>query len=38
MAEVIARRAIAGALTRACGGSVDIPASQATFGDQEPTR
>ncbi|HTG47679.1 MAG TPA: FAD binding domain-containing protein [Actinomycetota bacterium] len=33
MAEVIARRAIAGALTRAGGGSVEIPASQATFGD-----
>jgi len=34
MAEVIARRAIAGALTRAGGGSVEIPASQATFGDR----
>ena len=33
MAEVIARRAIAGALARARGGSVEIPASQATFGD-----
>jgi CO/xanthine dehydrogenase FAD-binding subunit len=32
-AEVIARRAIAGALARARGGSVEIPASQATFGD-----
>jgi len=38
MAEVIARRAITGALTRAGGGSVEIPASQATFGDREPTR
>lgn len=38
MAEVIARRAITGALTRAGGGSVGIPASQATFGDREPTR
>jgi carbon-monoxide dehydrogenase medium subunit len=38
MAEVIARRAIAGALTRARGGSVEIPASQATFGESEPTR
>ena len=37
MAEVIARRAIAGALTRAGGGSVEIPASQATFG-RELTR
>ena len=36
MAEVIARRAIAGALIRAGGGSVEIPASQATFGDREP--
>jgi CO/xanthine dehydrogenase FAD-binding subunit len=33
MAEVIARRAITGALTRARGGGVEIPASQATFGD-----
>jgi CO/xanthine dehydrogenase FAD-binding subunit len=33
MAEVIARRAITGALTRARGGEVEIPASQATFGD-----
>ena len=33
MAEVIARRAIVGALARARGGSVEIPASQATFGD-----
>jgi CO/xanthine dehydrogenase FAD-binding subunit len=32
MAEVIARRAIAAALTRARGGSVPIPASAATFG------
>ncbi len=32
MAEVIARRAIAGALTRARGGSVDIPASPALYG------
>jgi CO/xanthine dehydrogenase FAD-binding subunit len=38
MAEVIARRAITGALTRAGGGSVEIPASQATFGDGEATR
>jgi carbon-monoxide dehydrogenase medium subunit len=38
MAEVIARRAIAGALIRAGGGSVHIPASQATFGDREPGR
>jgi CO/xanthine dehydrogenase FAD-binding subunit len=38
MAEVIARRAITGALTRAGGGSVEIPASQATFGEQEPPR
>jgi CO/xanthine dehydrogenase FAD-binding subunit len=36
MAEVIARRAITGALTRARGGEVEIPASQATFGDREP--
>jgi CO/xanthine dehydrogenase FAD-binding subunit len=36
MAEVIARRAITGALTRARGGEVEIPASQATFGDWEP--
>jgi len=35
MAEVIARRAITGALTRARGGEVEIPASQATFGDRE---
>jgi len=33
MAEVIARRAITGALTRARGGSVDIPASPALYGD-----
>ena len=33
MAEVIARRAITGALIRARGGAVEIPASQATFGD-----
>jgi CO/xanthine dehydrogenase FAD-binding subunit len=33
MAEVIARRAIAGALTRARGGSVDIPASPALYGN-----
>jgi CO/xanthine dehydrogenase FAD-binding subunit len=33
MAEVIARRAITCALTRARGGEVEIPASQATFGD-----
>jgi CO/xanthine dehydrogenase FAD-binding subunit len=32
MAEVIARRAITGALTRARGGSVDIPASPALYG------
>ena len=38
MAEVIARRAITGALARAGGGWVEIPASQATFGDREPTR
>lgn len=38
MAEVIARRAIAGALIRAGGGSVEIPASQATFGDGRLTR
>ena len=38
MAEVMARRAITGALTRARGGSVEIPASQATFGDREPAR
>ncbi|HET8525715.1 MAG TPA: FAD binding domain-containing protein [Actinomycetota bacterium] len=37
MAEVMARRAISGAITRAGGGSVEIPASQATFGDLEPT-
>ena len=35
MAEVIARRAITGALTRARGGEVEIPASQATFGARE---
>jgi CO/xanthine dehydrogenase FAD-binding subunit len=33
MAEVIARRAIAGALTRARGGSVHIPASPALYGN-----
>ena len=33
MAEVIARRAITGALTRARGGSVDIPASPALYGN-----
>ena len=33
MAEVIARRAITGALTRARGGSVDIPASAALYGN-----
>jgi len=33
MADVIARRAIAGALTRARGGSVDIPASPALYGN-----
>jgi CO/xanthine dehydrogenase FAD-binding subunit len=33
MAEVIARRAITGALTRARGGSVDIPASTALYGN-----
>jgi CO/xanthine dehydrogenase FAD-binding subunit len=33
MAEVIARRAIAGAITRARGGSVDIPASPALYGN-----
>jgi CO/xanthine dehydrogenase FAD-binding subunit len=33
MAEVIARRAIAGALVRARGGALEIPASQTTFGD-----
>jgi CO/xanthine dehydrogenase FAD-binding subunit len=33
MAEVIARRAISGALTRARGGSVDIPASPALYGN-----
>jgi hypothetical protein len=33
MAEVIARRAISGALTRARGGSVDIPASPAFYGN-----
>jgi CO/xanthine dehydrogenase FAD-binding subunit len=38
MAEVIARRAITGALTRARGGTVEIPASQATFGDREGAR
>jgi CO/xanthine dehydrogenase FAD-binding subunit len=32
MAEVIARRAIAGAITRARGGTVDIPASPAVYG------
>jgi CO/xanthine dehydrogenase FAD-binding subunit len=36
MAEVIARRAITGALTRARGGEVEIPATQATFGDRKP--
>jgi CO/xanthine dehydrogenase FAD-binding subunit len=36
MAVVIARRAITGALIRARGGVVDIPASQATYGDWEP--
>jgi len=38
MAEVIARRAITGALTRAHGGTVEIPASQATFGNEAPSR
>jgi CO/xanthine dehydrogenase FAD-binding subunit len=38
MAEVIARRAITGALIRAGGGSIEIPASAATFGDREPAR
>jgi CO/xanthine dehydrogenase FAD-binding subunit len=33
MADVIARRAITGALTRARGGSVDIPASPALYGN-----
>jgi CO/xanthine dehydrogenase FAD-binding subunit len=33
MAEVIARRAIAGAITRARGGAVDIPASPALYGN-----
>jgi len=33
MAEVIARRAISGAITRARGGSVDIPASPALYGN-----
>jgi CO/xanthine dehydrogenase FAD-binding subunit len=32
MAEVVARRAIAGALTRARGGSLSIPASDALYG------
>jgi len=32
MAEVITRRAIVAALTRARGGSVPIPASPATHG------
>ena len=35
MAEVIARRAIAAALTRARGGSVPIPASPALYGATE---
>jgi CO/xanthine dehydrogenase FAD-binding subunit len=35
MAEVMARRAIAAALTRARGGSVPIPASPATYGAKE---
>jgi CO/xanthine dehydrogenase FAD-binding subunit len=32
MAEVITRRALVGALTRARGGSVEIPASEALYG------
>jgi CO/xanthine dehydrogenase FAD-binding subunit len=32
MAEVMARRAITGALTRARGGSIDIPATPALYG------
>jgi CO/xanthine dehydrogenase FAD-binding subunit len=32
MAEVIARRAVTGAITRARGGTVDIPASPAVYG------
>jgi CO/xanthine dehydrogenase FAD-binding subunit len=35
MADVMARRAIAAALTRARGGSVPIPASPATYGAKE---
>jgi len=38
MAEVMARRAIMGALARARGGEVEIPASQATFGDSGARR
>ncbi|HUZ84512.1 MAG TPA: FAD binding domain-containing protein [Gaiellales bacterium] len=38
MAEVIARRAIGGAIVRARGGSVQIPASDATYGATEEPR
>jgi CO/xanthine dehydrogenase FAD-binding subunit len=37
MAEVMATRAIAAALTRARGGSVPIPASPAMYGAKEPS-